>query len=360
MGATTAHRPKYVFETATKEKSKARVALVGPAGSGKTYTALSIAQGLAPEGRIALIDTERKTAKKYADKFKFGVVELESFHPMNYVEAIRAAEAAGFDVIIIDSLSHAWDGKEGLLEQVDQIAARTRNPNTFAAWKDATPMQHELVDTMLSVNAHVIVTMRVKTEWVMEENDKGKKVPRKVGLQPVQRQGIEYEFDVVGDMDDAKLVVSKSRCSTLSKAVVQDPGAAFGAKLREWLTDGSEAPVRVRKPEPEMVEEPLDEPHAPLPVTQRPIAVPTPTPAPIRQAPTPAAGTGDFQLRARRVYISKRLPTAQFTAWVGTILGAPKESKDWTPAELEKLESVCGLRPQAVAAPAIAEADVPF
>jgi hypothetical protein len=239
------------FVKASKRQARLRMALMGPSGSGKTYTALRVASALVPGGRIALIDTERGSASKYADKFSFDVLELDDFGPLRFVEAIEAAGKAGYHALIIDSLSHAWMGKGGALELVDAAAARQRSGNSFTAWREVTPQHNALVDAMLRATPHLVVTMRTKTEWVLEEDSRGKKVPRKVGLQPVQRDGLEYEFDVVGDLDSAQLAISKTRCSALSKAVIPEPGEQLAETLRAWLTDG--APPAPTTPKPASV-----------------------------------------------------------------------------------------------------------
>jgi hypothetical protein len=228
------------FHKATRTRSRLRLALIGPAGSGKTYTALRIAKGLGD--KIALIDTERGSASKYSgDLLDFDVLELETFAPKTYVEAIHAAEAAGYEVLVIDSLSHAWAGKGGALEMVDQAAKRSRSGNSFAAWREVTPEHNALVDAILGARLHVIATMRTKTEYVVEAVA-GKRTPKKVGLAPIQRDGAEYEFDVVGDLNlDHELVVSKTRCSALDGAVIRRPGEDVAEVLKRWLTDG--APV---------------------------------------------------------------------------------------------------------------------
>jgi hypothetical protein len=226
------------FKKATKQQAKLRLALIGISGSGKTYTALQIATNLSE--KVALIDTERGSASKYADEFSFDAMDLTSYHPQTYIDAIHDAEAAGYEVLIIDSLSHAWMGKDGALEQVDKVAKRTQSTNTFAAWREVTPLHNALVEAIVGARLHVIVTMRAKTEYVMETNEKGKQVPRKIGLAPVQRDGLEYEFDVVGDMDnDNNLIVSKTRCKPLRGGVFHQPGADVAAILKEWLTDGA-------------------------------------------------------------------------------------------------------------------------
>ncbi len=231
----------FTFKKATKKQAKLRLAFVGPAGSGKTYSALEVASHLGE--RIAVLDTERGSASKYADIFAFDALEPESFSPDTYVEAIRAAEEAGYDVLVIDSLSHAWMGKDGALELVDQAAKRSKSGNSFAAWREVTPKHNALVDAMLGARLHIIATMRAKTEWVIVENDKGRKEPKKLGLAPIQRDGLEYEFDVVGDLDhDSNFVVSKSRCPALTGKIINRPGEELAKVLRGWLSDGAEEP----------------------------------------------------------------------------------------------------------------------
>lgn len=224
------------FKKATKNESKLRLALIGTSGSGKTFTALTFATALAPTGKVAVIDTERGSASKYADKFNFDALDLDTFAPAKYVEAIAAAQAAGYEVLVIDSLSHAWSGKDGALEMVDRAAKRSNSNNTFTAWRDVTPEHNRMIDAIVGANMHVIVTLRAKTEYVMEQTPSGKLMPRKIGLAPVQRDGMEYEFDVVGTMnDDNTLVISKTRCSDLSGGVYEKPNGKVTDALKAWL-----------------------------------------------------------------------------------------------------------------------------
>ncbi len=220
------------FKPATKTQAKLRLALIGLAGSGKTYSALA----------VALIDTERGSASLYADKFAFDTLDLETHDPDDYVEAIQAAEAAGYDVIVIDSLSHAWAGKDGALEQVDKISKREGKSNNFTAWRDVTPKHNRLVDAIISCRAHVVVTMRSKMEYALEKDEKGKSSVRKVGLAPIQREGLDYEMTLVGDMDlNHTLVISKSRCLGAVEVgeIINKPGEKLAVKLREWLMSGA-------------------------------------------------------------------------------------------------------------------------
>ncbi|NLE99688.1 MAG: AAA family ATPase [Anaerolineales bacterium] len=238
------------FKLATKEQSRLRMALDGPAGAGKTYTALLFAHALAEQigGRVAVIDTEHASASKYADLFPpYDVLEMDEFSPALYTEAIRLAESAGYSVLIIDSLSHAWDGSGGALEMVDDAAARSRAGNSYTAWRDVTPLHRRMVEAILQSSCHIIATMRSKMEYIMQEetrNGRTVQVPRKVGLAPIQRQGMEYEFDIVADMDiDHRLVVSKSRCFAVADNVTLKPKGDWLQPVIAWLTSG-EAVVR--------------------------------------------------------------------------------------------------------------------
>lgn len=263
----------FEIKKATKTHSRLRLAFIGPSGAGKTYTALAVASHL--KRPVCVIDTERGSASKYAatqhdadgnpiDGFDFDVVELDSYSPDNYSKAIEYVCGKGYGTVIVDSLSHAWIGKDGALEQVDRIAKRSQSSNTFAAWRDVTPMHHRLVDTMLNTPCHLIVTMRAKTEYVMEQNDRGKTVPRKIGIAPVQRDGLEYEFDVVGDINlDNELIITKTRCSVLSQKVFQKPGKDVADILNAWLTTG--APM-------------VEQPKAKAPSHPPPAAVSAPNP----------------------------------------------------------------------------------
>lgn len=227
------------FTKATKKQSRLRLGLCGPSGSGKTFTALRIASGLCAAGkRVALIDSERGSASLYAGRFDFDVAELPDFQVQTYARLLREAEQAGFDVAILDSISHAWAGKGGLLEQVDNAKGDQRNK--FTAWRDVTPQHHDFIDAMLQSPLHIIATMRAKTEYVLEEDDKGRKVPRKVGMAPVQRDGMEYEFTLVGDLDGATLRVSKTRIPEVVGlgAVIREPGEDLGKRLAEWMATG--------------------------------------------------------------------------------------------------------------------------
>ena len=233
------------FQKATKAQAKLRLGLVGPAGSGKTMTALRIAAGLG--GRVAVIDTERGSASLYSGErgLDFDVQELETYEAEKFIEAIRQAEEAGYSVLIIDSLSHAWAGKGGILEFVDKAAKRSGG-GSFSGWRDATPLHNQLVDAILGAKLHVICTLRSKVEHVIETVN-GRTQVRKVGLQPVQRDGLEYEFTVVGDVtQDHELIITKTRAAWLKDQIIREAGEDLGRQLLAWLNAGAAAPVAVK------------------------------------------------------------------------------------------------------------------
>lgn len=207
---------------------------MGPSGSGKTMTSLILASALGD--KIAVVDTESGSASKYADMFDFDVAAIDDYHVDNYIQAMADAVKGGYDVLVIDSLSHAWSGKGGVLEQVDNIAARMRKPDTFSAWKDGGKMHQKLINAIISVPLHVVCTMRTKTTYVREKDERGKTEIRNVGLQPVQRDDVEYEFDAIVSMDiDSNAVVTKTRCPGMKGKVEREPGPAFFDPLVEWL-----------------------------------------------------------------------------------------------------------------------------
>lgn len=226
------------FEKATKKHSKLRAAIVGPAGSGKTYTALQLATYFKPK-LIGVIDTERGSASKYSDLFEFVAHMPADGDPRALLKDIDEAKRAGVDFLVIDSLSHYWSGKNGVLEKVDQMGG-----NKFSSgWKTYSPIMGQIVDALLTYPGHVVCTMRTKTEYVVETNEKGQSIPRKVGLAPVQRDNLEYEFDFLMALGSGKSVeITKQRgCPDLEAFMgsrVDLDGKVFPA-MKAWI--GNEA-----------------------------------------------------------------------------------------------------------------------
>ncbi len=229
------------FIEATRQRLKLRMAIDGPSGSGKSVTALRFAHALAAGGRIFAINSEAGglqlyTGEKFDDDgpFHFANARLTSFSPTEYTSAIEEAGREGATVIIVDSLSHAWEGADGALEQVSK-----KGGNSYTAWKDVTPQHRRMIDAIIQSPAHVICTMRSKTEYVLEDID-GKKVPRKLAMAPIQRQGMEYEFDIYGSMDWSHVMtVGKSRCRSVDGRITVKPGGRFMQPIIEWLEGGT-------------------------------------------------------------------------------------------------------------------------
>ncbi len=196
--------------------------------------------GIAKEtsGKIGVLDTEHGSASLYADIFEFDTAELTDFSIAAYIGAIKDFGDAGYSVLVIDSMSHAW---EELLVEVEKIAKVKYAYNTFRAWAEGTPMQKKFIEAILSYPGHVIATIRSKTEYVLEMNSKGKQAPRKVGLAPIQRAGLEYEFTMVMDMSQEHIgLISKDRTSKFQDAMIEKPGADFGKELVTWLRSGAD------------------------------------------------------------------------------------------------------------------------
>ena len=194
------------FRKAERTQARLKIALTGPSGSGKTFSGLLIASGIGK--RIAVVDTENKSASLYADMEKgqlagigFDILEIDPPYTIGkYLEAIEAAERDGYDVLIIDSISHAWAGEGGLLDK--KTALDARGGNSYTNWAQITPEQERFKARILQADMHIICTMRSKQDYVLELNDKGKSAPKKVGLAPIQRDGMEYEF--TGDFPEAQ------------------------------------------------------------------------------------------------------------------------------------------------------------
>lgn len=224
-----------MFKKAERTKTYLKIALVGISGCGKTYSALLLAKGLG--GKIAMIDTENGSGSLYSTLCEYDICSIEApFTTEKYIAAIEEAEAAGYNVLIIDSLSHAWAAEGGLLEQVDKKAAKSSSGNSFTAWRDVTPKHNKLVSSILQSKMDVIVTMRAKTAYEIETNEKGKKVPVKRGLAPIQRDGLEYEFTVVFDLDKERHYAEASKDRTgLFDGQIDVINQKTGVMIRDWV-----------------------------------------------------------------------------------------------------------------------------
>jgi hypothetical protein len=252
-----------MFRKAERRQAKLRLAITGPSGSGKTWGALEVARGLTADHleKVALIDTEHGSGELYAHKGDYSVLDFRPpYDPKRYITAIKAAEEEGFEVIIIDSLSHAWSGEGGLLDYVDRVAKASRSGNTFNAWREGTPVQNALINAILESDCHVICTLRSKVEYVVEANAQGKQQPRKIGLAPEQRKDMDYEFTVVFDLarEGHMATASKDRTGIFDE-FIGTLNMQTGEQLLGWLTDGSPEPPQRTEIKPAEVDQPAPE-----------------------------------------------------------------------------------------------------
>ena len=229
----------FTLRKAERKQAKIRMGIFGPSGSGKTYSALLVAKGIAGDwNKVAVIDTENGSADLYSHFGDYNVITLEApFSPEKYVEAIQACEKAGVTVIIVDSVSHEWDGKGGCLESNDLIAHTTFKGNTWAAWSKTTPRHQKFIEALTSSSCHIITCGRSKTDTIQTEDKKIKKV----GLKDIQREGFEYEMTLSMnlDRDGHYATASKDRTRIF---IDKDPFVITeetGAKIREWSESGA-------------------------------------------------------------------------------------------------------------------------
>jgi cellulose biosynthesis protein BcsQ len=211
-----------------RSQAKIRIALQGASGSGKTYSSLLLANGLCQDwSKIAVVDTENQSADLYSHLGQYNVLTLlPPYSPERYIEAIDTCEASGMEVIIIDSLSHEW---EFLVDYHANLAG-----NSFQNWGKITPRHNALVQKILHSAAHIIVTVRSKQDYVITEKN-GKQVPEKVGLKAVQRDGLEYDFTIVFELDiNHQTVCSKDRTQLFAQKIPFKIEANTGLKIREW------------------------------------------------------------------------------------------------------------------------------
>ncbi len=230
------------FQRAERKRAYLKLALTGPSGSGKTYSALKLAFGLGK--RIAVLDTENESASLYADLGTYDVCTVGApFTVAKYQAAISDAIQAGYDVLILDSLSHAWAGEGGLLTQKE--ALDTRGGNSYTNWATITKQHEAFKASILQAPVHIIATMRSKVEYAINQTN-GKSVPQKLGMAPIQRDGLEYEFTTVFDLAaDHSAVTSKDRTGLFDglNAMLTEQ---HGKRLATWLAGGAEpqaAPV---------------------------------------------------------------------------------------------------------------------
>lgn len=246
-----------MFRKAQRKQAKLKIGLSAPSGAGKTYSALLMAYGMCGDWeKIAVIDTENNSAELYSHLGGYSVCPITPpFTPKKYIAAINEAVEAGFKVLIIDSLSHAWSGEGGLLEMKDKATKASNSGNSFTAWRDVTPEHNRLVDAILQSDIDVIVTTRAKSEYVITD-DNGKKNIKKVGLSPIFRDGLEYEMTVFFDISQEHIATASKDRTGLFDGQFIKPTIETGKALVEWRNGGAE---QKGKPKSEPLQEQDDE-----------------------------------------------------------------------------------------------------
>lgn len=244
------------FSQAQRYKRKARIAIYGPSGGGKTRTALEFASFIAGvEGKdIAFIDTEKDSATLYAPASpgeplrvgEFNFKHLSTSAPFDHswlTQAIKQIAASGqFSVLVIDSLSHWWFGEGGLLDQKEALA-KTPKFDSFSAWSEISKRYNSLVETIIDANIHMIITMRSKQEYERKEDSNGRKTIERIGLAPVFRDDIIYEVDLALLMNlGAMCQVDKTRYTEYQGKVAEKPGQSFIKPFYEWLAGSADDP----------------------------------------------------------------------------------------------------------------------
>lgn len=224
------------LQVASKKQVKLRLGLSAVSGAGKTYSALLIAYGITNDwSKIAVVDTENDSASLYSDLGQYNVLPLQSpYTPERYIEAIKACEDAGMEVIIIDSITHEWEGKGGILEIHNQMTG-----NSFTNWASLTPRHQKFIDAILSSKCHVITTVRRKQDYEMSKDSNGKVKVEKAGLKEITREGFEYELTLNLELDvKHNATASKDRTGLFIDKPQFVPTIETGRVIKQWCESG--------------------------------------------------------------------------------------------------------------------------
>lgn len=231
------------LQKATRKQSKIKLSLSGSSGSGKTFSALLMAFGMCNDwSKIAVLDSENYSASLYSHLGAFNVVNLhEPFTPEQYIDAIKLCERSGMEVIVIDSITHEWNGKGGCLEIHDKETAKMRVPNSFTAWAAVTPRHQAFVDAIVRSKCHIICCTRSKTEYILAEKN-GRQVPQKVGMTPITREGFDFEVSIHFELDHQhKAFCSKDRTGLFIDREPFAISAETGREIIAWCNCGEDA-----------------------------------------------------------------------------------------------------------------------
>lgn len=252
----------FQVKKATREKIYTKIALMAPSGGGKTYGALRLATGMAEElkaqsgkeAKILLANTESKRGYYYANEFNYDIVDIDAPHnPEKYVELIEFAVAEGYEILIIDSSSHEWEGKGGCLELQQQAGG------TYQSWAKVTPRHNKFINAIADSQIHIIATMRGKDQYEMEKDDRGRTTVTKLGVGAKQRDGFEYEFTCTFLIDQKTNMATAQKDNThiFESETATLLSEAYGKKIIKWANSGEGYTPVVRKEEPVETEDEL-------------------------------------------------------------------------------------------------------
>jgi len=239
-----------LLRKATRQKAKIRLGLSAVSGGGKTYSAILIAKGLCGDlTKVAIIDTENGSADLYCHLGDYNVLQLgPPFSPEKYIEAIKACEKAGMEVIIIDSITHEWDGKGGCLEIIDQLTQASQSKNSYTQWAKITPRHQAFIDAILQSPCHMITTVRRKQDYEMTKGNDGKLKVEKAGLKEITREGFEYELTVNLELDHGHhATASKDRTGLFMGKPEFRPSEETGKMIIEWCESGADTTIELKE-----------------------------------------------------------------------------------------------------------------
>ncbi|MFE4756036.1 AAA family ATPase [Streptomyces mirabilis] len=236
MSSGSSLNPVPEFRPAVKESRPVRLAFEGPSGSGRTLTALLVAAALGDP--VALIDTERGMAAKYADRVPFDTQEFTHYDPQSLFASLARAGTRGYPVLVVDTYSAFWSGAGGRLDKVSD-EARAGYGGADAAWSKYRPVDRGVTEALAAYPGHIIVTLRARTDTVIEIDSQGRQYARRISVRPEQRADIEYDFDAVGTLGPVATVrFGKSHIPALAGEVIEQPGEDLGRTIRAWADDG--------------------------------------------------------------------------------------------------------------------------
>ena len=245
----------FQVKKAKRELIYPKIAIIAPSGGGKTYGSLRLATGMAQEieketgkkAKILMGNTESKRGLYYANEFDYDIVDLDPpYNPEKFVEFIEFAVEEGYDILIIDSSSHEWEGKGGCLDLQQQAGG------TYQSWAKVSPRHQKFINAIADSPITIIATMRGKDQYEMSKDERGRASVQKLGVGAKQREGFEYEFTCtfLVDQKTNTAEVQKDNTHIFDSEGPTILTEAHGAKIMKWANSGEGYTPVVRKEEP--------------------------------------------------------------------------------------------------------------